>query len=308
MIDPSIQDSEQVQSLSSDPVEVYLFVISNADDEGRMTVSSPMLRPTTFPLREDLRSSDVTQMVNAIVSIGLAGLYADGEVAGAYHPNWTRYQTISRQSRIADPSGCPARGAITDHSLITHGALNESSLDGQRYHTDEAKGDLGWLTTTRREESLREMKLRESGTSRRELINEGVHVLDASAHAAAAADLNAHIAHGRASTSNVYDDDAIKRISERLQTIDSGVGFFRSARMRAVNKYSVNDAKELLLTAVLTVDDWNEEWRADSARDLQRKAVTPRIHCPRCHARGPAFGSGSDWAVRDSEWELIDSS
>ena len=196
MIDPSIQDSEQVRSLSSDASKVYLFMISNADDEGSMTVSAPMLRSMAFPLREDLRPSDVAQ--------------------------------------------------------------------------------------------------------------------------AAAADLNAHIAQCRASTSIVHDDHAIQRISERLQTIDSGVEFFRSALKRALNKNGVKDANGVLLTAVLTVGDRIEECRADSARDRQRKAVTPRKDCPRCHARGPAFGSGVDravcngcdgeWAMRDSEWELIDSS
>ena len=120
MIDPAIWDSEQVQSLTGDEFKLYVYLISNSDDEGRIQVNPMMLQSKCFPLREDRRSIDAASMINRLRVVELVRLYTDGHCTYLCHPNWSRYQTIDRPkpSHLPNPIDCIYIERIDDQSTI----------------------------------------------------------------------------------------------------------------------------------------------------------------------------------------------
>lgn len=141
MIDPAIWDSEQVQSLAGDDFKLYIYTISNADDEGRMPVSAPMLRSKVFPLREDILARGVADMVNRLAAVGLVDLYEDGFGVYLSHPNWLRYQTIDRPkpSRLPDPGACTPLQQIGEQSPINRRRVDEPSENHREHVVHKGK-------------------------------------------------------------------------------------------------------------------------------------------------------------------------
>lgn len=96
MLDPKIWESEQVMSLPSDAFKLYIYCISHADDEGRMSVSYPMIKSRCFPINSAKVSvQTVEKHLCEMAHNGLIWLY---EVEGDWylaHPNWLTYQTIN---------------------------------------------------------------------------------------------------------------------------------------------------------------------------------------------------------------------
>ena len=85
MLDPKIWDSEQVMSLNSDQFKVYIYLISQADDAGRIKISFPLLKSRVFPfgmkpqggLTED--SGLIWKVLELLNSTKLIKLYRDKE-------------------------------------------------------------------------------------------------------------------------------------------------------------------------------------------------------------------------------------
>ena len=61
MIDPKIWESEQVMNLSPFEFKVYIFLISSADDEGRLKVSYPIFVARIYP--DGKFNSEVVKLV-----------------------------------------------------------------------------------------------------------------------------------------------------------------------------------------------------------------------------------------------------
>lgn len=104
MIDPKIWDSEQVMSLSSDEFKVYIFLITQADDYGRLKVSYSLFCKHCFPLNQEC---DIPLMKNIIIKlseIDLIEIYTDGRYEYIQHPNWDKYQKISHPAKPLIPS------------------------------------------------------------------------------------------------------------------------------------------------------------------------------------------------------------
>jgi len=104
MIDPRIWESEQVMSLTSDAFKLYIYLINHADDEGRMSVSYPMIKSRCFPINNN--SISVKTVEKHIVEMAqkeLIWLYEVDEEWYLAHPNWVIYQTINH----ATPSKLP---------------------------------------------------------------------------------------------------------------------------------------------------------------------------------------------------------
>jgi len=126
MIDPDIWDSEQVQQLSPQQFKLFIYLISNADDEGRQQYSARMIAAKAFPLDDDYTANNVSEDISYMQQIGLIHIYQKDDNIYISHPNWKRYQTINRpkQSKYPDPDDCVINhGLITDESLINHGSI-----------------------------------------------------------------------------------------------------------------------------------------------------------------------------------------
>jgi hypothetical protein len=111
MIDPGIWDSEQVMQLSPAGFKLYVYLISQADDEGRLSVSYSMMASRVFPLG-GASPEDVPCLVKEMDRTGLVILYVVDGKEYIEHPNWTTYQKIDRPS----PSHFPIRRTIDDDS------------------------------------------------------------------------------------------------------------------------------------------------------------------------------------------------
>ena len=157
MLDPKIWDSEQVMSLNSDQFKVYIYLISQADDAGRIKISFPLLKSRVFPfgmkpqggLTED--SGLIWKVLELLNSTKLIKLYRDKEGSlYAHHPNWSQYQRISHAtpSILPDPADCevvpensrglqePSGGLTEDSGQIN---IDQCSSDKENSLTSSAQ-------------------------------------------------------------------------------------------------------------------------------------------------------------------------
>ena len=102
-IDPGFWTSEQVAALKPAERLMWLGMISNADDEGRLKGSPAYLKMAIFPA-DRMTLGRVEAMRDAIVTAGLARLYADADGEPLlWIPNWHKHQYVSK----AYPSKLP---------------------------------------------------------------------------------------------------------------------------------------------------------------------------------------------------------
>jgi hypothetical protein len=106
MIDPRIWDSEQVMKLTSDGFKLYVYLISQSDDEGKLTVSYQLFLSRVFPFGGPT-VQDIESMVKEMDKTGLIILYCVDGKHFIRHPNWTRYQKIDRATKSSIPDPLP---------------------------------------------------------------------------------------------------------------------------------------------------------------------------------------------------------
>ena len=146
MIDPAIWDSEQVMSLSSDHFKIYIYLISQADDSGRLKYVSRMFHTRIFPLHE-VPLEVFTQWVWDLTEIELISLFTDGKNLFISHPNWSRYQTINRPSPSKIPpieeytilADIDVYRQFSEYSLNSHGDITKTSITNHGALTPNVK-------------------------------------------------------------------------------------------------------------------------------------------------------------------------
>ena len=122
-LDPCIWVSEQFISLTELGARLlYIGMISNADDEGRMKASPHFLK-TTIYAGDSYTQADLLIWRSQIVEVGLINIYEIDGVEYLFLPTWKKYQYISRPY----PSKIPAPPASAVASRNVHGALTEHS-------------------------------------------------------------------------------------------------------------------------------------------------------------------------------------
>ena len=121
MIDPGIWTSEQVNNLSHDARLLFIGLISNADDKGRLKGSPRYLKAIIFPY-DSIDADCVKDWLNEIIQQQLAILYNVNGDDYITLPKFLKHQTINRpsESRLPKP-------AFTEASMSNHGGLNEHS-------------------------------------------------------------------------------------------------------------------------------------------------------------------------------------
>ena len=105
MIDPAIWDSEQVMSLSPRQFKIFIYLISQADDEGRLKISYPLFLSRIFPINKHT-SEELISDIKHLAEIELIQIYSNGKYQYICHPNWKEYQYIQkpRLSKLPAPS------------------------------------------------------------------------------------------------------------------------------------------------------------------------------------------------------------
>lgn len=134
MLDPGIWDSEQVMSLSCAQFKLYIYLISQADDEGRVKVSVPLFRSRIHPLT-DYSIDDTAADLSAIAECGLVRLYQVNGDTYLHHPNWHIYQKINRPTDSKYP--------FSEDSVSAHGGLTPNRIEENRIEENisEVTGD-----------------------------------------------------------------------------------------------------------------------------------------------------------------------
>jgi len=137
MIDPGIWQSEQIASLTRDQRLLFIGMVSNADDEGRLKGSGRFLKMAIFPGDEDIASATAEGWRDAIANAtdgnGQAPirLYSVNDVEYIDLPNWKTYQKIDKPS----PSHLPS---FDEHSATVHRMIAEPSpIVPARAHAEE---------------------------------------------------------------------------------------------------------------------------------------------------------------------------
>jgi hypothetical protein len=140
MIDPGIWDSTQVMKLSSAGFKIYLFLLSNADDSGRMQLCLPIISSRVFPFGEQT-VDEVKKLIELMNESGLINLYSeDGKVFYISHPNWLRYQKIDRpkESHIPEYNSTNDRRLIVDQSTKRRRSIDDQSTINRRSIDDQS--------------------------------------------------------------------------------------------------------------------------------------------------------------------------
>ena len=123
MIDPGIWANEQVNTLSREARLLFIGMVSNADDEGRLHGSARFLKANIFPYDEDLKANKVKDWRDEVVNVGLALHY---EVEGVEYlslPTWHRHQKISHPYASSLPAPTECAGTPHEHSRNIHGTF-----------------------------------------------------------------------------------------------------------------------------------------------------------------------------------------
>ena len=105
-------------SLSFPERLLFIGIISNADDEGRIAADPRHLRAKIFPA-DNPKPSVVMSWRAALCEKRLAVVYTVEGIEYLYLPNWKKYQYISRPcpSSIPPPNSVNPHGVLSEHSV-----------------------------------------------------------------------------------------------------------------------------------------------------------------------------------------------
>jgi hypothetical protein len=135
MIDPSIWADEDFASLSYEAMVMFIGMISNADDEGRLPGNPLFLASSILPFKgidlitaKQIRSEVLTKMKSLIMYV------VDGKEYLEFK-KWKQYQAINRPTASKYPSSEPkndTHGGLMEDSLNPHGGLTPNRIEKNR--------------------------------------------------------------------------------------------------------------------------------------------------------------------------------
>jgi len=138
---PDHRQHRKVGALSDQHYRLWVSMILEADDEGRLVCDPSHLRAMTFGFQRKVTVAHVEDGVRRLAELGLVRLYRVASTWYADFHSWTDHQRINRPT----PSKLPAfqdsaHVAGLNGSLNIHGAFSESSLNAHAEFWQEGKG------------------------------------------------------------------------------------------------------------------------------------------------------------------------
>lgn len=100
-ISPQIWTSEQVCNVNRDARQLFIGIISTADDQGRRTASPHRLKADIFPFDGDVDKDQVQAWRDQLFSQGLIRVYLDGETEVLDIPKFAKWQRLRYRARSA---------------------------------------------------------------------------------------------------------------------------------------------------------------------------------------------------------------
>lgn len=110
MIDPSFWTDEKLGSCSREERLLFMGLISNADDEGRLPGHPALLKAAIFPYDDDIDTGEVAAWLENLAAKGLVVAYQAGGEAVVWVKNFTKHQTIKKPTPSKLPP--PPAGAV----------------------------------------------------------------------------------------------------------------------------------------------------------------------------------------------------
>ncbi|MFC1946086.1 hypothetical protein ACFLW1_02685 [Chloroflexota bacterium] len=114
MLAPTISVSERVAALTIKAALLFTWMLSHADDQGRLSGDPNTVKALIVPLRRDISVEDVERALSDLEDVGLIKLYSALE-AGGWSPSdkvvqisdWWSYQALRdpAPSRYPPPAG-----------------------------------------------------------------------------------------------------------------------------------------------------------------------------------------------------------
>lgn len=137
MIDPSFWTDEKLGLLTPMHRLLFMGLISNADDEGRLQGHPALVKSLIFPYDIDITHQQVEEWLFDLHKEGLILIYEVGKQRYIWIPNFLKYQQINRPtpSKLpAPPENIGDNNSFTEDSLNNDGGLTEDSL---RTHSEK---------------------------------------------------------------------------------------------------------------------------------------------------------------------------
>ncbi len=120
---PECMQHRKVGRLSHLAFRLWIGMLTQADDEGRLVAELEQLRVLFFGYHPKVFTRHVKAARDELMNCCLITVYRVEEVDYAYFPSWRDHQRINRPTPSKLPSPFPSmnpHGAITEDSLRTH--------------------------------------------------------------------------------------------------------------------------------------------------------------------------------------------
>lgn len=125
---PEHRQHRKVGALADRQYRLWVGMICEADDEGRLVADAEQLRALLWAFHPEVTTADVDSALDHLVSIRLVGVYWHGRTRYAFFPDWKLHQRINRPQ----PSKLPSPKAKRTRSVTVnaHGTLSEPAPTG----------------------------------------------------------------------------------------------------------------------------------------------------------------------------------
>ena len=125
MIDPSIWASTTFEALScNDARLLVIWLFSNADDEGRLRGSIPVIRGSAFTFSAKTTDKDIDGWLNELVVLGYLIRYEADGFGYLQIIKWNEYQKIDKPTKSHFPA--PQEGSATTSVILGEGSASDS--------------------------------------------------------------------------------------------------------------------------------------------------------------------------------------
>jgi hypothetical protein len=117
-IKPEAPQHRKVGRLSIQARWLWLTMITQADDDGRLVADCGQLRSWAFAYDLDVTDAKVAELVAEIAATGLIRCYSVRNVPYAWFPSWLDHQRIDRPTQSKLPPPPQLRSTRTRRGLV----------------------------------------------------------------------------------------------------------------------------------------------------------------------------------------------
>ncbi len=126
MISPEFWTDEKVGGIPVEARLLFMGLISNADDEGRLPGNTQLIKSLVFPY-DTFSASKVEEWLSLIAKVKIIIKYRTNDQDYIQIKNFLKHQTINRPSKSKIPPYLDSE-VLTELSVSIHGELSDDSL------------------------------------------------------------------------------------------------------------------------------------------------------------------------------------